>query len=169
MMKTMENAMKHLVSLAFVLIPITGASAGDYIKDGKLTHTLKIQQLQSGFAGVTGMGYTLEPDGDWTSVSIFNKKLKMDASGKLSPRELSALVGILDKNELSKLPAKIGKAPGANPYTLTLEVGKTKIEYIGRVAPRIDEANPTSPESRLALIWQGFMGAINSSKGKAEK
>ena len=41
------------ITLFLTMFLVSFASADDYIKDGKLTHTLKITQLQGGFAGFT--------------------------------------------------------------------------------------------------------------------
>src|SRR6187551_3024413 len=107
----MRLVIASILTIAFVPF----AAADDYIKDGKLTQTLKITQLQGGFAGNTGFEYKIEPDGTWTSTSLFNKKTTPKNNGKLSAKELEALAAILAKNELEKLPQKSGKAPGANP------------------------------------------------------
>src|SRR5688500_5319277 len=45
-------------------------------KDGKLTRTLVVQDLQSGFAGVTGREYRVEPSGEWTVGQVFQSKVK---------------------------------------------------------------------------------------------
>jgi hypothetical protein len=158
-----------LVMISFIVLASL-SSADDYIKDGKLTHTLKITQLQGGFAGFTGFEYTIEPNGAWTSASVFRMKTTPKNNGKLSAKELESLAAILSKNELDKLPAKSGKQPGANPHTIAIEFGKTKANLVGQSPPKVDGTNPTgSVESRFAGIYQGVTGLLKDAKKSAEK
>lgn len=157
-----------LASVVFATVGLA-VHADDYIKDGKLTQTLKITQLQGGFAGFTGFEYKIEPDGTWTSSSLFNQKQTPKNNGKLSAKELETLASILAKNELDKLPAKSGKAPGANPHTINIEFGKTKASLVGQMPPKVDANNPTGAESRIAAIYQGVTGLLKDAKKSAEK
>jgi hypothetical protein len=144
--------------------------ADDYLtKDGKLTQQLKITQLQGGFAGFTGFEYTIEPDGAWTSASLFNKKATPKNKGKLTAKELETLAALLAKHELAKLPEKSGKQPGANPHTLTIEYGKTKAHLVGQMEPKIDASNPASVDSRFAGVYQGINELLKNAKKDAEK
>src|SRR5262245_38264053 len=112
--------MRFVITFLLTTSLVSFATADDYIKDGKLTHTLKITQLQGGFAGFTGFEYTIEPDGTWTSGSVFRMKTTPKNNGKLTAKELETLAAILAKNELNKLPEKSGKQPGANPHTIEI-------------------------------------------------
>src|SRR3954454_4647367 len=114
----------------------------DITKEGQRTQQLKVVQRQGGFAGVTGVQYTIAPDGSWTSESLFNEKKTPKNKGKLSEKELAKLGAILGKYDLVKLPAKSGKEPGANPHTITFEYGKKKVSLVGRVPPTRDPKNP---------------------------
>jgi hypothetical protein len=105
----------RILSIFFVLLAAVALHADDYLsKDGKLTQELKITQLQGGFAGFTGMQYTIAPDGAWSTASLFNKKTTPKGNGKLSAKDLEKVAAILSKYDLAKLPEKAGKAPGAN-------------------------------------------------------
>ncbi|MBI1831923.1 MAG: hypothetical protein HYR84_10790, partial [Planctomycetes bacterium] len=85
--------MRYLVTgLCFtVVIGVSSAGDGPLTKDGKLAHPLKITQLQGGFAGFTGIEYTLEPDGTWATSSVFRQKLTAKDKGKLSAKELESV------------------------------------------------------------------------------
>lgn len=159
-----------LVMTSFIMAAASIATADDYIKDGKLTQTLKITQLQGGFAGFTGFEYTIEPDGTSATASVFRQKTTPKDKGKLSAKELEAVAAILAKNELDKLPPKSGKQPGANPHTITIEFGKTKAVLVGQTPPKVDPTNPMSTvESRFAGIHQGVVGMLKGAgKKKAE-
>src|ERR1041385_585728 len=102
------------LSLVTLLFLAGNSQAQEYLtKEGQLTQTLKIIQKQGGFAGFTGMQYTIAPDGSWMMENIFNKKLTLKGKGKLSEKDLAKVAAILEKYELSKLPEKSGKQPGA--------------------------------------------------------
>lgn len=152
------------IILSFALLALGSNSllAQDYLtKDGKLTQQLKVVQLQGGFAGFTGVQFTIAPDGSWTSESIFNEKITPKNKGKLSEKDLANLGAILEKYDLAKLPAKSGKQPGANPHTITFEFGKTKASLVGQMPPKLDPKNPTGTvDSRFAGIWEGVVGLL---------
>jgi hypothetical protein len=145
-----------------------GLNADDYLtKAGQLTQELKVVQLQGGFAGFTGVQYTIARDGVWTSVSVFNKKTTPKDKGKLTAKELEKLAALLDKYDLAKLPAKAGKQPGANPHTIAFEYGKQKASLVGQTPPKLDKENPAGTvESRFAGIYQGVVELLAPAKDK---
>jgi hypothetical protein len=157
--------MRTLSTLIAFTALTTALHADDYLKDGKLTHPLKIKQLQGGFAGFTGYEYSIQPDGTWTSASVFREKATPKDNGKLTAKQLEALADLLAKNELDKLPAKTGKQPGANPFTLAIEFGKTKVNYVGQTPPKRDAANA---EGRIANIYQGVVAMLKSAQKTPE-
>ncbi|MBM3996027.1 MAG: hypothetical protein FJ303_18025 [Planctomycetes bacterium] len=160
--------MRYLVTGLCLTVVVGFSSAGDepLTKDGKLAHALKITQLQGGFAGFTGVEYTIEPDGTWATASVFRQKLTPKDKGKLSDKELRAIIGLLAKNEFQKLPAKSGKQPGANPHTITIEYGKFKATLVGQMPPKVDTDNVQSIESRFAAILRGVSGTLKSPDKK---
>ena len=151
-----------IFSFAFFILAGGSVFAGDYLtKEGNLAHQLKIIEIQGGFAGYTGMQFTIAPDGTWTSESIFNQKTTPKDKGKLSQKDLAKLAGILEKYELAKLPAESGKQPGANPRTITLEFGKQKASLVGQTPLKLDPKKPTGTvESRFAGITEGVIGML---------
>lgn len=150
-----------ILSLCLLLLATVNLLAQDYLtKDGNLTNQLKVVQLQGGFAGFTGVQFTIAPDGSWTSERIFNQKITPKDKGKLSEKDLAKLAAILEKYDLAKLPAKSGKQPGANPHTITFEFGKMKASLVGQRPPKLDPKNPAGTvDSRVAGIWEG-VGAL---------
>jgi hypothetical protein len=149
-------------SITFLAFASDALLAQDYLtKDGQLTKQLKVVQLQGGFAGFTGVRYTIAPDGSWTSESVFNEKITPKNKGKLGEKDLAKLGAILEKYDLAKLPAKAGKQPGANPHTITFEFGSVRASLVGQVPPKLDPENPTDTvESRFAGIWEGVVGLL---------
>ncbi len=143
-----------------------GIRAGDYLTaDGKLTKPLEAEELQGGFAGNTGVHYSIAADGSWTSQTVFNKKLTPKDKGKLSKEELAKLAALLVTYDLATLPEKTGKATAANPRSIELTYGDQKASYIGQRPPELDAKNPAgTPESRFAGIWQGLVGLLKPAK-----
>lgn len=163
----MRNTSTAILSLALMSLMTGGLNADDYLKDGKLTHELKVVQLQGGFAGFTGVQYTIAPDGAWSSASVFNKKITPKEKGKLDAKELEKLAALLAKYDLAKLPVKAGKQPGANPHTIMLEYGKQKASLVGQTPPKLDKENPAGTvESRVAGIYQGVVALLTPVKKK---
>lgn len=148
--------MLTLVCLVFADGNLVGQ---DYLtKDGKLTNRLKVVQLQGGFAGFTGVQYTVAPNGSWTSETIFNEKITPKDKGKLTEQDVAKLGALLKKYELTKLPEKSGAEPGANPHIITVEFGKHKARLVGQVPPKLDLKNPApTVESRFAGLWEGVV------------
>jgi hypothetical protein len=160
-----------IATVACLALASHALPAQDYLtKDGQLTKQLKVVQLQGGFAGVTGVQYTIAPDGSWTSESIFNEKITPKNKGKLTEKDLAKLGGILEKYDLAKLPAKSGKQPGANPSTITFEFGNVKASLVGQVPPKLDPKNPTDTvESRFAGILEGVVGLLTPAPKEEKK
>jgi hypothetical protein len=161
------------IILSFCLLALAPDSllAQDYLtKDGRLTKQLKVVQRQGGFAGFTGMQFTINPDGSWTSERIFNQKITPKNKGKLSEKDLAKLGAILEKYDLAKLPAKSGKQPGANPHTITFEFGNKKASLVAQRPPKLDPKNPTETvERRFAGIWEGVVALLMPPPAPKEK
>jgi hypothetical protein len=151
-----------LLTLAILGLEGNALRAEDYLtKEGKLDQALKLIQLQGGFAGNTGVQITIAPDGTWASESVFNAKLTPKDKGKLSEKDLAKLGAVLKKYDLSQLPAKAGKEPGANPHSVTLEFGGKKATLVGQTPPKLDSQSPTGTvESRFAGIWMEVTGLL---------
>jgi hypothetical protein len=160
----MRNTAILLLSMAALTMVGSALQGEDYLtKEGKLAHSLKVTQLQGGFAGFTGVRYTIAPDGAWTSAQVFNRRITPKDKGKLSAKELAKLAAVLRKYNLAKLPAKSGIAPGANPHSIAFEYGKKKATLVGRVPPKLNPKDPTgSVESRFAGIWQEVKGMLKA-------
>lgn len=159
------------LALALLVVPTGNLPAQDLLtEDGQLTQPLKIVQLQGGFAGFTGVQFTIAPDGSWTSDGIFKEKRTPKNKGRLSGKDLAKLAGLLKKYELAKLPMKSGRQPGANPHIITFEFGKLKASLVGQVPPKLDPKNPTvTVESRFAGIWEGVVGLLMPAQGAGKR
>ena len=118
---------RYLVCAALLLL--TASAVADerpdaYFKDGKLTATLDVQELQGGVAGFTGTYTTVDPDGSWRLGRILprDKRDTPTAFGKMSGAQLKKLAEVLAKNDLANLPSA-GK-PTTNPHITIIKFGE---------------------------------------------
>ena len=127
--------MKQYVLIAFTpLFACTTQSALPrdmfLIKDGKLSATLTLKDAQGGFAGFTGLIWTVRPDGSWDRKRFINRTMRMpDQQGKLTAKQRQSLTDVLAHAQVDKLPTKMGKSRGANPHVVILTWGKHQCEW----------------------------------------
>ena len=154
--------MRITLSIALLIFAAGGLFAQDYLtKDGKLTEQLRVVQLQGGFAGFTGMQFTIAPDGSWTSESVFNQKTTPKDKGKLDEKQLAKLAAVLEKYDLAKLPEKADDKSVVNPFKITVEFGKQKAVWIGQTRPKLDRTNLTATvETRFAGVLEGVADVL---------
>jgi hypothetical protein len=158
----MRPVVSMMLSVTCLALGGSALPAQEYLgKDGGLAHRLKLVDLQGGFAGFTGVQYTIDPDGSWTAEAVFNQKGTPKGKGKLSAKEVERLAAALEKYGLATLPAKSGQQPGANPHTVTVEFGDRKASLVGRAPPRLDPDNPAGTVgSRFAGIRDEVVGLL---------
>ncbi|MBN2497662.1 MAG: hypothetical protein JXR96_23920 [Deltaproteobacteria bacterium] len=124
------NAYMLAGSLALACSPAALAveKAADYLSaKGELRERLELSETRSGFAGINGSLYEIDPDGSWTLSHVAgpgSKGWKEDrvASGKLARKQLAHLAAELARIELRKLPSH-GVAR-VNPYVIAIRFGK---------------------------------------------
>lgn len=152
--------------LALLAVAADPPPASRYLTEhGQLTHELKAVQLQGGFAGSTGVRYTIAPDGSWASESLFNEKATPEHRGKLTAEGLAKLAGVLEKYGLADLPATAGMPAVVNPRTITFEFGSVKASWAGLGPPKLDPKDPAGTvDSRFAGIWQGVVGLLRPGR-----
>ena len=127
--------MKQIVLIACVLLfacNIQAALPRDKFltKEGKLTAALTLKDAQGGFVGITGLVWTVRPDGSWDRKRFINRTMrKPDQRGKLTAKQLQSLTDVLAHAQIDKLPPKMGKFRGANPHVVTLSWRKRQCEW----------------------------------------
>ena len=118
-------------------------------KEGKLSATLTLKDVQGGFAGFTGVVWTIRPDGTWDRKRIVGRATrKPDLNGKLSARQLQQIADALAHAQMSKLPARLGKFRGANPHMVTLGWGKQQCAWTLRSGTPVPKY-PDQPFGKL--------------------
>ena len=145
---------KHTVQLtAYASGSATSQKGAAYLTaGGKLASRLILKDSQSGFAGVTGYIWTIEPDGSWKRQSFLNRTIrKVDQIGKLSTGQLKQLAGVLKANRLRGLPARLGGKPLVNPKVLTVATSLPRHRRIksGDDPARLRNRQPAYPLTRL--------------------
>ncbi len=116
---------------------------------GKLSATLTLKDVQGGFAGFTGIIWTVRPDGSWDRKQIVGRATrKLDLNGKLNAKQLQQIADVLAHAQMNKLPVRLGKFRGANPHMVTLTWGKRQCVWTlppGMPVPRY----PDQPFGKL--------------------
>ena len=99
-------------------------------KEGKLSATLTLKNVQGGFAGFVGVIWTIHPDGSWGRKRIVGRTTrKPDINGKLSAKQLQQVADVLAHAQVDKLPARLGEFRGANRHVITLGWGKRQCAW----------------------------------------
>jgi hypothetical protein len=154
--------MRSVIWSVLALAPLAGmgraADAEDYLtQDGKLRHGVEFRDGQSGFAGLTGTLWRVEPDGAWTVAAFRDeaaqKKLRQ---GKLSEKQLAALAGHLAALDVTGLPKDLGSFTGANPHVFSLRFGERTATVT--VAPG-QALTETTLRGEVKAAWSRFVAA----------
>jgi len=116
--------MKRIVLTAFTLL-FAGTTQAALGRDKFLT-----KDGQGGFVGISGLIWTVRPDGSWDRKRYINRTMrKPDQQGKLTAKQLQSLANVLAHAQVNKLPPKMGKFREANPHVVTLSWGKHQCEW----------------------------------------
>jgi hypothetical protein len=156
----------------------------DYLtKEGdrfQLKHRLELRDETSGFAGLSGRSWVIEPDGHWKLARLQptgSGKVKevVQQSGELKPDEIVSLAKDLAAHDLAGLPANHGETPKINPHRLVLKFGD-KTMVLNGIAPRrksetirelIAKSSP-GEENAGAMIWNKWKALSHSIESRAE-
>lgn len=150
--------------IATVLMSASTALGQDVLRDGKLTSVLKIVRLQEGFAGATGVQWTIAPDGAWVSESIGDRQRGERSRGQLSAQEIVALAELLTKADIATLPATAGRPAGANPRILRIEFDDRVMTLSGHGPPQHDGEDLTTVEGRFRAIARGAVRILKDTR-----
>ena len=169
--------MKQPVLIAFTLLfsgTLQAALPHDKFltREGKLSATLTLKDVQGGFAGFTGLIWTVRPDGSWDRKRFINRTMrKADQQGTLTAKQLQSLADVLAHAQVHKLPSKMGKFRGANPHVVTLSWGKHQCAWTlppGSPVPKYPDQpfGKLTPQDSFAEISQILRKMLGTSKDK---
>jgi hypothetical protein len=142
--------------------------ANNSLKDGQLTQTLVIKDVQGGFAGFTGEQWTVEPSGAWKHYRVFNEKLELLKEGRLTKEQLAHLAAALAKYDLMTLKNLDEGKRMANPHVVTISYGKHEATLVLRAGAPLPKPDPKSLPGRYAGIIQEVQ-SLTKGKGGADK
>jgi len=161
----MIRQLMWLLALVLIVAPCRGDSEPkDYLGDGKLKEPLEIRDVQGGFAGFTGKMWRIEPDGKWTMGSVFQQKVKEEAKGQLSAKQLEALAKDLARFDLSGLKDQ-GKAK-VNPHVVTIKWGKREATLTVGAGEKLPAADAKTIEGRFSGIVDSVQQSAKMVKEK---
>ncbi len=89
-----------------------------------LSTALVLKDTQGGFAGETGMVWTIAPDCSYTVArQIGLKVLDPHKQGRLTPEQRARLKELLDRMTAAAPPEQLGSGPQVNARRITLSYG----------------------------------------------
>lgn len=145
------------IALGCVLTATAADKADSYLKDGKLTQTLEVNDVQGGFAGFTGKQWVVEPSGEWRISSVFNKRLTVEKKGTLTKEQMGALAKDLAKYDLAGLAGKTEGKVMVNPHVVTIKFGKDE----ATLNLPAGEALPKAGADTVSGRFSGIAGVVS--------
>lgn len=132
-----------------------------------LAAKLELRDSQDGFAGTTGILYSIEADGRFTLAHFVNEKIQPPARrGSLDPAALKALASVLEAQRLRELPVQIGEPPAVNPRRLVIQHGNTRTTLLLQAGADIattlnaHEKTRESPTYRFLIVAQTILRVV---------
>jgi hypothetical protein len=138
------------------------AAVAEYLKDGKLTSTLDVSDLQDGIAGQTGKQWQVESSGAWMISDVVGGTPSVKQEGRLSPKQLTDLAGALAWVELKKLE-NVGE-PVTNPHLIKVTFNQ-KTVTLQQSDPKAPEPSTDTPAGR----YGGVLAAVKQLCKPEEK
>ncbi len=136
-------------------------SINDFLaQDGRLQQKLELRDSQSGFVGLSGQVWTVEPSGRWNVARFINEQVQEPHfSGQLTYGQLNGLAGVLAAQDFIKLPNRFGRELNVNPRTLTIRFGTTEKLLILNAGENLET---TSPELSQSPDFRRFRAIFES-------
>lgn len=171
----MQRAVRFLFSvllpglLGCVSMPVAIATTNPVkalAADGRLLGTLTITEQQSGFAGITGVIWSIDADGKYHAARFVNERIEPPhKQGRLPTESLRAL-GKTMEAELSPLTARLGQEAEINPRTIVIRFAQRTWTLALPTGQSIGEAwrehsrNESDPRYRFLRVVRVFLDNI---------
>ncbi|MUG93596.1 hypothetical protein F7734_14650 [Scytonema sp. UIC 10036] len=130
-------------------------------QDGFLTGALEFQDGQMGFAGFSGVVWTISPDGSCQAARFLNETVSPPhQTGQLDRQNLVQLANVLSSQNFSDLPSEIPSEPTLNPHRFTIRWGTKSSTLTLKPRQSLEDAlrqmrnQPETPQSRFFTIAQ---------------
>lgn len=138
-------------SVFALLIAASFAWSGDMPLKG----TLKLRLGQTGFAGVSGTEYRIEPNGAWRAVNFVNEKMLQTAGeGHLPSGTMIEISHLVAKADLANLSAEPFKYAGVNPVVIEANYGEHKVQASFPPGFTLEESCPGQTEGSACAFFE---------------
>lgn len=153
-----------LAGTLLTLVLLIGATAGaDYLtKDGKLTATVLVRDVQGGAAGFTGKQITVKASGEWEESRVQGVQTRLSRKGTLNKKQLARLAEELKKYDPATL--KDSGKPVANPRVVTVSYGSNTAELQMRGGSELPKEEAATVPGRFA----GMLTAVRAATAVKE-
>jgi hypothetical protein len=159
-MKTLLKTGAGLMFAAYLATP--AFSMGDNPMD----KTLEVRVLQSGFAGITGTIYRIEPNGEFVARNVINEvEGEIIKSGQLNLEEMNAIAETLRDTDVEALPPATEIPVPVNPAMIELRYGdKTHLATLPAGDPELSgcEGNPASDLCRVQKLSSTVANSVEN-------
>lgn len=129
--------------------------------DNHLIAELELRDEQAGFVGVSGITWSILPDGTCEASPFVNNTVSSSSqAGQLAQADLVKLASTLLDQNFSGLPAEISSEPSLNPHRLQISLGDKSTALVLPAGQSIDQAltlqqqRSEAPAARFLKIAQ---------------
>lgn len=150
----MKTCMFALVALPLFAVLVYGDD-----KPFHLESTLEISDLQGGFAGFTGMKWSVEPSGKWSASSVVGRTEKVTKTGELSKKDLHELEKELAKYHLKGLKDSTDPGAKVNPHVVEVKYDKKTAKLTLPAAVKLPKPDDETVPGRYA----GLLHAVKKA------
>lgn len=154
---------RWLLSGLLMALTMTAMAAGvePYLTpDGRLRAELELRESQSGFAGVTGTVWTVEPGGCWSRAAFLNDRVRPpEQRGRLSGKLLAELAGLLRDHGFAALPTQTGVPPPVNPHTRSIRFGDS-VRKLVLPPPSVKEGTVGETALRFQSLFDALLDLL---------
>ncbi len=130
-------------------------------QDGHLNAELEFQDGQMGFVGISGITWTILPNGTCQASRFINDKVSSPHRiCHLEQQDLVILANTLSDQNFAGLPPEIPSEPTLNPHRFTIRLGDKSSTLVLRTGQSLENAlttqpnRPETPRSRFLTIAQ---------------
>jgi hypothetical protein len=156
--------------ISLLVVPCHAGDVADYLgEDGKLKKSVTIRTGGVAFLAPPGEVWTIEPTGDWVWKYT-------DSKGKLSSKQMAALVHHLAAQDFNSLPKTQGYNPkaGSGYHRVVIAFGKKEAAFVTKngqsradYLPKSGDPNATAWSRFRAVEW-ALADILKMSKVRAE-
>jgi hypothetical protein len=139
--------------LLMASVPLTRGGALVGATEQSLRDTIVLRLGQSGFGGVTGTEYRIEPNGTWRAVTFVDERsMGVVGEGQLDLGKLSTLSDQLSQIDFSAVREQTKSFEGINPASVELRYGSEVVTATLPPGHSLDQPCPQSNPDPFCLF-----------------